>query len=168
VVRTSTSGPERTNYDINIDNDGDAFADVVYRWRFRTHHRNPDSFIYNNGQVTSLDDANLLIYQTYDLTRIEDGHTTTLLDNAPVVPSHVGDASMPDYNGDLFDAGVRAAGNGRSSWVGQSDDPFFLDLRVFDLLYGGDFSRGRGRHAGRVQRQHDGPAGAEGAAPRAG
>ena len=27
---------ERTNYDINIDNDGDAFADVVYRWRFTT------------------------------------------------------------------------------------------------------------------------------------
>ena len=27
-----------------------------------------------------------------------------------------------------------------TSWVGQSDDPFFLDLRVFDLLYGGDLS----------------------------
>jgi len=130
---------ERTNYDINIDNDGDAFADVVYRWRFETHYRNPDSFIYNNGQVTSLDDENLLIYQTYDLTRIKNGHTTMLLNNAPVVPSNVGAASMPDYNGDLFDAGVMSAGNGRTSWVGQSDDPFFLDLRVFDLLYGGDF-----------------------------
>jgi hypothetical protein len=130
---------ERTNYDIKIDNDGDAIADIIYRWRFRTHHRNPDSFIYNNGEVTSLDDENLLIYQTYDLTRIKNGHATMLLDNAPVVPSHVGEASMPGYNADLFDAGVRSAGNGRSSWVGQSDDPFFLDLRVFDLLYGGDF-----------------------------
>jgi hypothetical protein len=130
---------ERTNYDINIDNDGDAFADVVYRWRFTTHHRNPDSFIFNNGQVTSLDDENLLIYQTYDLTRIKNGHATTLFNDAPVVPSHVGDASMPDYNGDLFDAGVETVG-GIESWVGQSDDPFFLDLRVFDLLYGGDFS----------------------------
>lgn len=131
---------ERTNYDINIDNDGDAIADVVYRWRFRTHHRNPDSFIYNNGAVTSLDDENLLIYQTYDLIRIRNENATVLLNDAPVVPSHVGDASMPGYNADLFDAGVRSAGNGRSSWVGQSDDPFFLDLRVFDLLYGGDFS----------------------------
>ena len=129
---------ERTNYDINIDNDGDANADVVYRWRFTTHHRNPDSFIFNNGQVTSLDDENLLIYQTYDLTRIKNGHTTTLLNDAPVVPSHVGDASMPDYNADLFDAGTQTVG-GIDSWVGQSDDPFFLDLRVFDLLYGGDF-----------------------------
>jgi uncharacterized protein DUF4331 len=130
---------ERTNYDINIDNDGDALADVVYRWRFRTHRRNPDSFITNNGPVTSLDDENLLIYQTYDLTRIKNGHVTLLLDDAPVVPSHIGDASMPGYNADLFDAGMVSAGNGRTSWVGQSDDAFFLDLRVFDLLYGGDF-----------------------------
>jgi len=130
---------ERTNYDINIDNDGDAIADITYRWRFTSHHRNPDSFIANNGAVTSLDDENLLIYQTYDVTRIRNGNVRLLLNDAPVVPSHVGDASMPGYNADLFDAGVVSAGNGRSSWVGQSDDPFFLDLRVFDLLYGGDF-----------------------------
>jgi hypothetical protein len=130
---------ERTNYDINIDNDGDARADIIYRWRFTTHHRNPDSFIYNNGPVTSLNDENLLIYQTYDLTRIKGGNSVRLLDNARVVPSNVGEASMPGYNADLFDAGVKSAGNGRSSWVGQSDDAFFLDLRVFDLLYGGDF-----------------------------
>ena len=129
---------ERTNYDINIDNDGDALADVIYRWRFRTHRRNPDSFITNNGPVTSLDDENLLIFQTYDLTRIRNGHAVTLLDDAPVVPSHIGDASMPGYNADLFDAGTRNVGQ-ISSWVGQSDDAFFLDLRVFDLLYGGDF-----------------------------
>jgi hypothetical protein len=129
----------RTNYDINIDNDGDARADIIYRWRFTTHHRNPDSFIYNNGPVTSLNDENLLIYQTYDLTRIKGDNSVRLLDNARVVPSNVGEASMPGYNADLFDAGVKSAGNGRSSWVGQSDDAFFLDLRVFDLLYGGDF-----------------------------
>ena len=101
---------EKTAYDINIDNDGDARADVVYRWRFTTHRRNPDSFIFNNGQVTSLDDENLLIYQTYDLTRIRNGTRTLLLDDAPVVPSNVGEASMPGYNADLFDAGVETIG----------------------------------------------------------
>ncbi|HYY07950.1 MAG TPA: DUF4331 domain-containing protein [Actinomycetota bacterium] len=130
---------EKTNYDINIDNDGDARPDVIYRWRFTTHHRNPDSFIYNNGPVTSLGDTNLLIYQTYDLTRIKGDDSTKLIDDAKVVPSNVGAASMPGYNANLFDAGVRAVNNIRS-WVGQSDDAFFLDLRVFDLLYGGDFS----------------------------
>jgi hypothetical protein len=29
---------------------------------------------------------------------------------------------------------------GGQNYVGQSDDPFFLDLRVFDLLYGGNLS----------------------------
>jgi hypothetical protein len=131
---------EHTNYDINIDNDGDARADVVYRWQFTTHHRNPDSFIYNNGPVTALADQNLLIYQTYDLFRIKGDDSIRLLHDARVVPSRVGNASMPNYNADLFAAGVRSAGSGRTSWVGQSDDAFFLDLRVFDLLYGGDFS----------------------------
>ena len=133
---------EKTNYDIHIDNDGDARADVTYRWRFNTKYRDPNSFIYNNGPVTSLNDPNLLIRQTYDLWQIKGNNSNKLLNNAPVAPSHVGDASMPNYNADLFDAAViDAGGDGKSwSWVGQSDDPFFLDLRVFDLLYGGDFS----------------------------
>ena len=29
---------------------------------------------------------------------------------------------------------------GGQSYAGQADDPFFLDLRVFDLLYGGNLS----------------------------
>ena len=133
---------EETNYDINIDNDGDARPDVTFRWRFNTKYRDPGSFIYNNGEVTSLNDPNLLIRQTYDLWQMKGNNSTKLLNNAPVAPSNVGDASMPNYNADLFDAAVlEAGGEGKSwSWVGQSDDPFFLDLRLFDLLYGGDFS----------------------------
>ena len=130
---------EDTNYDINIDNDGDARPDVTYRWRFKTKYRDPDSFIYNNGPVTGLNDENLLIRQTYDLYVIKGNNRKLLLNNARVAPSNVGDASMPNYNADLFDAAVTTSGNA-SSWVGQSDDPFFLDLRVFDLLYGGNFS----------------------------
>lgn len=136
---------EHTNYDINIDNDGNARPDIIYRWTFTTHYRNANSFIYNNGPVTSLNDPNLLVYQTYNLTRIMwkgNGHADRdrLLRNALVVPSNVGAASMPNYNTNLFDAGVKAAHRGIKSWVGQSDDPFFLDLRVFDLLYGGNLS----------------------------
>ncbi len=29
---------------------------------------------------------------------------------------------------------------GGKTYAGQADDPFFLDLRIFDLLYGGDLS----------------------------
>ena len=46
---------------------------------------------------------------------------------------------MPGYNADLFDAACTPK-DGQASWVGQSDDAFFLDLRVFDLLYGGNLS----------------------------
>jgi len=131
---------EHTNYDINVDNNGDAHPDVIYRWTFTTHYRDGSGqFLYNTGQVTSPDDPDLNIYQTYDLTRIARGTSTKLLDDATVVPSNVGAGSMPSYNGDLFDAGTRERSNS-FSWVGQSDDPFFLDLRVFDLLYGGDLS----------------------------
>jgi hypothetical protein len=133
---------EDTNYDIKIDKDGDAKADLTYRWTFKTHYRSADSsFLFNNGAVTSLNDENLLIYQTYDLVRLRNDRSRTLLNNARVAPSNVGAGSMPDYNTDLFNAATTSFGNAPSySWVGQSDDPFFLDLRVFDLIYGGDLT----------------------------
>ena len=133
---------EDTNYDIKIDKDGDAKPDLTYRWTFTTHHRaSTSSFLYNNGPVTSLDDENLLIYQTYDLTRIRNGHSRTIIDDAIVAPSNVGAGSMPNYNDDLFQAATTSFGDAPSySWVGQSDDAFFLDLRVFDLIYGGDLT----------------------------
>ena len=59
---------EHTNYDVNIDNDGDARPDIIYRWTFTTHYRSGATFLYATGPVTSLNDPNLNIYQTYDLT----------------------------------------------------------------------------------------------------
>ncbi len=131
---------EHTNYEIKIDSDGDASPNIVYRWTFETHYRNPDTFLYNTGVVTSLDDPDLNVYQTYDLYRTRGGNTRLILNDAPVAPSNVGAGSMPDYNADLFDAATTPVMKEGYSWVGQSDDPFFLDLRVFDLLYGGDLS----------------------------
>ena len=134
---------DNTNYDIRISSDGGTNADIVYRWRFTTHYRNPNTFLYNTGPVTSLNDPDLNLYQTYDLWRIAGGHKTQLLDNAPVAPSNVGAASMPNYNGNLFNQATTKFGkdaNPSYSWVGQADDPFFLDLRVFDLLYGANLS----------------------------
>jgi uncharacterized protein DUF4331 len=127
-----------TYYDINIDNDGDAQADVVYRWIFTNHYNNLGSFLYNTGQVTSLDDPDLNFYQTYDLLRVTNQGSTTLLNDAIVAPSNVGAASMPDY-GTLYTQAIYTHNGGIAAWAGQADDPFFLDLRVFDLLYGANF-----------------------------
>ncbi len=57
----------------------------------------------------------------------------------PVAPSNVGKASMPDY-ATLRAQAVRPLAGGGQVFAGQADDPFFLDLRVFDLLYGGNLS----------------------------
>jgi hypothetical protein len=62
------------------------------------------------------------------------------VEDAIAVPSHVGDASMPDYAGLRREGVVKFAGGSSKVFAGQADDPFFLDLRVFDLLYGGNFS----------------------------
>jgi Domain of unknown function (DUF4331) len=126
-------------YDVNIDNDGDARPDIVYRWVFCNHYRNPNTFLYALPQVTSLTDPDLNFYQTYDLYRIQDGHSTRLLNNALVAPSDVGAATMPDYQ-TLFHQATYTHDGGIAAWAGQADDPFFLDLRVFDALYGADLS----------------------------
>jgi Domain of unknown function (DUF4331) len=123
------------HYDINIDNSGDGVADITYRWIFTNHYRNPETFLYNTGQVTSLTDPDLNFYQTYDLQRITKSGTKTVLSDAIAAPSDVGNVSMPDYDALMKSANYAITPRGQS-FAGQSDDPFFLDLRVFDLLYG--------------------------------
>ncbi|WP_183095712.1 DUF4331 domain-containing protein [Nocardioides stalactiti] len=128
-------------YNIKVDNDGDTKPDVTFRWTFKDHYVSGDTFLYATGPVTSLNDENLNYYQTYRLERIANKKTKVLVKNRRVVPSDVGEGSMPDY-GELRRAGVTKAGPGDRyrTFAGQAEDPFFLDLRVFDLLYGGDFS----------------------------
>ncbi|MFA1545611.1 DUF4331 domain-containing protein [Actinomadura chokoriensis] len=127
-------------YEVNIDNDGDSLPDLTYRFQFHDRLKNGNTFLYNTGPVTSLDDPDLNFTQSYDLTLIRrmDGNVRgihRIAENVPVAPSNVGRASMPDY-AKLRSQAIRAAGNGVMSFAGQADDSFFLDLRVFDLLYG--------------------------------
>ncbi|MCO8271733.1 DUF4331 domain-containing protein [Actinoplanes sp. TRM 88003] len=128
-------------YRINVDSDGDAKPDAVFRWTFKNvDQRGNNTFLYNNGPVTSLDDENLLFKQTYTLESSFDGQPfKTRVQDAPVAPSRIGAASMPDYQ-KLRDQSTIQLDGGWKLFAGQADDPFFLDLRVFDLLYGGDLS----------------------------
>ncbi|MFF1452480.1 DUF4331 domain-containing protein [Streptomyces sp. NPDC058274] len=135
---------EDAHYDLHIDNNGDAQGELIYRYTFKTHRKNGDTFLYNTGPVTSLDDPDLNITQSYDidLLRLHDQKLisrTKVADDIPVAPSNVGKASMPHYS-TLRDQAVYKLAGGSTTFAGQADDPFFLDLRVFDLLYGGDLS----------------------------
>ncbi|WP_433833189.1 DUF4331 domain-containing protein [Actinoplanes sp. CA-015351] len=128
-------------YHIKVDSDGDARPDAEFRWKFRNiDKRGTGTFLYNNGPVTSLDDENLLFKQTYSLESSFGGAPfKTRVQDAPVAPSRVGTASMPDYQ-TLRDQATRTLPGGWNVFAGQADDPFFLDLQVFNLLYGGDLS----------------------------
>ncbi|UUZ58195.1 DUF4331 domain-containing protein [Nocardioides sp. B-3] len=90
--------------------------------------------------MTSLKDKNLNYYQTYKLVRIsKSGKTKTVVNNRRVAPSNIGAASMPDYAKLRNEATIKVGKNVKS-FAGRAEDSFFLDLRVFDLLYGGDLS----------------------------
>ena len=126
-------------YEIKIDNDGDAKENVSYQFRFKTTTQNPDTFLYNTGPITSLDDADFNVRQTYSVTRVEyakngKAKETVLATKVPVPPTNVGPKSTPNY-GTLQSAAVKNLSGGGKVFAGQSDDPFFVDLGgLFDLL----------------------------------
>src|SRR5262245_41032864 len=120
-------------YRMYIDNDGDATEDITYEFRFTTKIRNPNSFLYNTGQVTSLDDPDLNMRQTYSVARIKDGQRTVLASGLPVPPANIGPRSTPNYE-QLAAAAVKSVG-GTKLFAGPRDDPFYVDLgSAFDLL----------------------------------
>jgi hypothetical protein len=126
-------------YDIHVDNNADAKPDVTFRWTFKDHYVTKDTFLAATGPVTSLADKNLNYYQTYKLVRIKHGKTKVIVKKKRVAPSNIGKASMPNYAA-LRAQATTSPAKGVKSFAGQAEDPFFLDLRVFDLLYGGDLS----------------------------
>jgi hypothetical protein len=129
------------HYDINIDNDGDAKPDLTFRYTFATDDkRTKNTFLYNNGEVTSINDENLLFRQNYSVQLIDmHGNSKYVVQNARAAPSNTGPASMPDFR-TIRDQAIAKVYGGGMSYAGPADDAFFADLRVFDLLYGGNLS----------------------------
>lgn len=121
-------------YEFNIDNDGNGYADIKYQFVFRTQYRNADStFLYNTGQVTSLDDPDLQVVQYYDVYEVRGDKKVSLGKHLITAPWNVGQNSMPDYPA-LREEAVKWVRNGIKVFAGPADDPFFIDLRIFDLL----------------------------------
>jgi hypothetical protein len=119
-------------YDIHVSNKETGEADITYRFRFHTVVRNPGSFLYNTGQITSLSDPHWNRPQFYSLTRIKDGHHKVLAEKLACPPVNVGPRSTPDY-ADLAAAAVHKVGR-RQVFAGQRADAFHVDLgSVFDL-----------------------------------
>jgi len=123
-------------YELNIDNTGDAEEDVVYQFRFTKTIANPNTFLYNTGQLTSATDPDISVRQTYSVTRVllDDGDvvsSSVIGSNLPVPPPNIGPRSNPSYDPQM---GVANLGGNRKVFAGPRDDPFFVDLgSIFDL-----------------------------------
>jgi Domain of unknown function (DUF4331) len=124
-------------YEIMVDNDGDAVEDLTYQFRFTTVTMNPNTFLYNTGPITSLDDPDFNVRQYYSVTEVRGprrtGAATILAENLPSPPVNVGVRSTPNYQAL---GGVHTIqSDGTRVFAGQRDDPFFVDLgATFDLL----------------------------------
>jgi uncharacterized protein DUF4331 len=132
-------------YAINIDNTGDGKEDISYQFRFDTKIRNRETFLYNTGQITSLNDLDWNMPQTYSVVRVagenddddddDDGGNRgrVIGRNLPTPPVNVGPRSTPNYDA-LASAAVKTLDDGSRVFAGQRDDPFYVDLgSIFDL-----------------------------------
>jgi Domain of unknown function (DUF4331) len=127
-------------YEIKVDSNGDGVPDLGYQFRFKTTTRNPDTFLYNTGPITSLSDPSWNRPQTYSVTLVHFnkagkaiGPGQVLGTDIPTPPDNIGPRSTPNYD-NLAAAAVTNLGGGIKVFAGQRDDPFFVDLgSIFDL-----------------------------------
>ena len=128
-------------YYLNFDNTGDGRYDIRYRFEVKDKiNQQTRLALGQSGQVTSVDDPDLLLRQTYDVTRLKYDRHGKLTDskrvghNLPVAPSNFGPKTMPNYQA-LVDQSIRPLDGDGRVFVGQRDDPFFTDLGMtFDLI----------------------------------
>ena len=145
----------------------------------RRRSANPNTFLYNTGQVTSPTDPDLNVKQTYTVTRVRAAASrTTVTSAADHARSRRRTSARARTRRTTRPTGVVDLGGGRKVFAGPRDDPFFVDLgSIFDLGGLRPFNAAhlipladRGRPGRRPQLQHarDRDPGAEdGPAPRA-
>ncbi len=134
------------SYEINIDNDGDGLAEVVYQFKFRSVNTIPTTFLYNVGPITTITDKNWNRKQFYNVTRYQVaegrsggrdladlGRGERLGSNLTCPPCNVGKFSTPDYV-PLANMGIHFLSGGRTVFAGQRAEGFYVDLgAIFDL-----------------------------------
>jgi uncharacterized protein DUF4331 len=135
-------------YSIYIDNDGDGLPEISYVFNFSTQLRDPNTFLYNTGPITSLDSPNWNKRQFYEVARVDGDDTTaygtaraegsrlrarTLGERLACPPCNIGPRSTPNYAA-LGQAAVHELPDGVKVFAGQRTDGFYVDLgSTFDL-----------------------------------
>lgn len=153
---------DKVLYELNIDNDGDARDDLSFQFRFDSRINNRDTFLYNTGPITSLDDPDLNQEQFYSVSVLNERRANdpsregkVIGKNLQVAPANVGPVSYPDGYATVADQAIYDIGNGIKVFAGPRDDPFFADLGgIFDLLggiTGEDYLAGLNTHSIAIQ-----------------
>ena len=131
---------EHVRYEFEIDNDGNAEEDITYRFLFTRHVRNPNTFLYTTGPVTSIHDETLNVYYTYSVDKLigpesNPSQTIRIADGLVEAPPNIGPASFPEGYEKVAAQTVAYMPTGEVIFAGPRADPFYVDLgSVFDLL----------------------------------
>ena len=132
-------------YEIKVDNTGDGVEDIIYQFRFTNKIVNPDIVLDMSAPnkvltgkggigITSLNDPDYNIVQSYNVTRVENGKSKLLADGLVAPPANIGVRTTPNYDALARQAVYNLPGGGRV-FVGPRDDPFYIDLgSIFDTL----------------------------------
>jgi hypothetical protein len=130
-------------YEIRIDNDRNAVADVIFQFRFSTEYQLPDVYTAAAGfsdvvggapgvppRIEDFQNPGLNLRQTYRVTMIR-GLRRVELENADgspffTVPGNAGPRTM-NYEA-LFDQATYHLDDGVSVFAGTTDDAFWIDL----------------------------------------
>ena len=119
-------------YEICVDNDGDGDADVTFQFTFTVELQNPNTFLYNTGQIMHIGDAAFNRRQFYTVSRAVHGHTSVLGSHLASPPVNIGSRSIPSYHS-LATEGIHTLGDA-TVFAGQRAEGFYVDLgSVFDL-----------------------------------
>lgn len=122
-------------YDIKVDNNGDAVPDITYTLSSEVRVQNDGTFLYNTGPIAA-DGTNWNRQQFITVTETSANDVKVLVDGELATPVNIGSKSTPDYE-TLADAGIKTiteSGDEIKIYAGQTDDAFWVDLQVFDLL----------------------------------
>ena len=121
------------SYRIKVDNDGTGRSSITYEFQFETMIKNKNTFLYNTGQITSLQDENFNRPQKFKVFRWIDGEPELLGENMICPPCNVGERSTPNYPA-LANSAIYTIGDGIKVFAGQRLDGFYVDLgAIFDL-----------------------------------
>ena len=93
----------KARYYVKLDNTGDGYEDVAYRWKFRQFFRNPNTFLDAAPTVDSVDDPDINFVQRYDLYKETYRNrklvkTERIAHDVPVAPANTGPKTVPNYD----------------------------------------------------------------------